>query len=139
MSVTVESPTGPKQIKYVVNPRDGKRRKMRVVRPPDDTGLIWLNCLSTNALICCEYDDEQDALANPRDVGDFGAPAPEEFRTYVPEESYEVGEFIYHQTWRDVGRVVQRRELPGSRRAIDVAFLTYGLKMLIVESNSFTR
>ena len=139
MSVTVESPTGPKQTKFVVNPRDGKRRKMRVVRPPDDTGLVWLNCLSTNALICCEYDDEQDALVNPQDVGDFGAPAPETFRTYVPEESYGVGEFIYHQTWRDVGRVVQRRELPGSRRAIDVAFLNYGLKMLIVESSSFTR
>ena len=39
-------------------------------------------------------------------VGDFGSPAPEEFRTYVPEETYEVGEFIYHQTWRDVGRVI---------------------------------
>lgn len=139
MSVTVESPTGPKQIKYVVNPRDGKRRKMRVVRPPDETGLIWLNCLATNALICCDYDELQDAVANPADVGDFGAPAPEEFRTYVPEESYEVGEFIYHQTWRDVGKVVRKRDLPGSRRAIDVAFLNYGLKMLIVESSTFTR
>jgi hypothetical protein len=138
MSVTVESP-GQKQVKYVINPRDGKRRKMRVVRPPDETGLVWLNCLTTNALICCDYDEEDDALSNPRDVGDFGAPAPEAFRTYVPEESYDVGEFIYHQTWRDVGKVVRRRELPGGRRAIDVAFLNYGSKMLIVESNTFTR
>lgn len=138
MSVTVESPTQ-KQVKFIVSPRDGKRRKMRVVRPADETGLVWLNCLTTNALVCCEYDPDTDSLANPADVGDFGAPAPEVFRTYMPEDSYEVGEFIYHQTWRDIGRVIRRRELPGGRRAIDVAFLNYGPKMLVVESTTFTR
>jgi hypothetical protein len=138
MSVTVESPSQ-KQVKYLVNPRDGKRRKMRVLRPVDETGLLWLNCLTTNALICCRYDEDTDTVSDARDVGDFGAPAPEEFRTYVPEESYEVGEFIYHQTWRDVGKVVRKRELPGGRRAIDVAFLNFGSKMLIVESTTFTR
>lgn len=138
MSVTVETLTG-KQVKYVVNPRDGRRRKMRVLRPVDECGILWLNCLATNALICCDYDEDADAITNVRDVGDFGAPAPENFRTYVPEESYQAGEFIYHQTWRDVGKVVRRRELPGGRRAIDVAFLNYGIKMLVVESTTFTR
>ncbi|MCA9751371.1 MAG: hypothetical protein KC591_04215 [Gemmatimonadetes bacterium] len=122
-----------------MSPRDGKRRKMKVLRPPDESGLVWLNCLKTNALVCCEYDPDTDSLRNARDLGDFGEPAPEEFRTYVPEESYEIGEFIYHQTWRDVGRVIDRRELPGGRYSIDVAFLNFGLKMLIVESTTFTR
>ncbi len=138
MSVTVETLTS-KQVKYVVNPRDGRRRKMRVLRPVDESGLLWLNCLATNALICCQYDEDSDSVTNAQDVGDFGAPAPETFRTYVPEESYKVGEFIYHQTWRDVGKVIRRRELPGGRRAIDVAFLNYGAKMLVVESTTFTR
>ena len=125
--------------KFVVNPRDGKRRKMKVLRAADETGLVWLNCLTTNALICCEFDEESGSPVNPIDAGDFGAPAPERFRTYMPEETYGIGEFIYHQTWRDVGRVIGRRELPGSRRAIDVAFLNTGPKMLIVESETFVR
>lgn len=138
MSATIEGPT--QQVtKFVVNPRDGKRRKMRVLRPVDQTGLMWLNCLTTNALICCELDEESGTPVNPVDAGDFGAPAPERFRTYVPEETYGIGEFIYHQTWRDVGRVIGERDLPGSRHAIDVAFLNTGPKMLIVGSETFVR
>jgi hypothetical protein len=137
MSTTTESPV--QTTKFVVNPRDGRRRKMRVVRPADDSGLVWLNCLTTNALICCESDPDTGNLLNPTDAGDFGAPAPEDFRTYIPEESYGAGEFIYHQTWRDVGRVMGSRQLPGGRRAIDVNFLNTGAKMLIVESDTFTR
>jgi hypothetical protein len=125
--------------RFVTSPRDGKRRKMKVLRPPDESGLVWLNCLKTNALVCCDYDAETDTLLEPRDLGDFGEPAPEEFRTYVPEENYEIGEFVYHQTWRDVGRVIDRRELPGCRYAIDVAFLNFGVKMLIVKSETFVR
>ena len=53
--------------------------------------------------------------------------------------TYEIGEFIYHQTWRDVGKVISRRELAGGRCAIDVAFLNYGPKMLIVEAEEFVR
>jgi hypothetical protein len=45
-----------------------------------------------------------------------------------------VGEYIYHQTWRDVGRVIRRKDLAGGRAAIDVAFLNCGLKILIVEA-----
>ncbi|GJM44656.1 MAG: hypothetical protein DHS20C21_14980 [Gemmatimonadota bacterium] len=138
MSTTTESPAQ-RGTKFIVNPRDGKRRKMQILRPADDTQLVWLNCLTTNALICCEWDEENAALVNPVDAGDFGAPAPDRFRTYMPEDSYEIGEFIYHQTWRDVGRVIGRRELPGSRFAIDVAFLNTGLKALIVGSDTFVR
>lgn len=138
MSTAIEESTQ-RGTRFVVNPRDGKRRKMKILRPPDETGLVWLNCLTTNALICCELDEETGAPTNPVDAGDFGEPAPEHFRTYVPEESYGVGEFIYHQTWRDVGRVIGRRELPGSRHAIDVAFLNTGPRMLIVESETFVR
>jgi hypothetical protein len=109
---------------------------MRTLRPHDESGLEWLNCLTCNALVCFEFDEESESLVNPRVIGDFGSPAPEEFRTYVPEQAYQVGEFIYHQTWRDVGKVVSERELPGGRYAIDVAFLNYGPKMLIVRAEA---
>lgn len=136
---TAAEKTPLRDTRFIVSPRDGKRRKMKVLRSPDETGLVWLNCLKTNALVCCEYETENDSLNNPVDLGDFGEPAPEEFRTYVPEHSYEPGEFIYHQTWRDIGRVIGSRDLPGGRRAIDVAFLNFGAKQLVVESTSFTR
>ncbi|NNE44444.1 MAG: hypothetical protein HKN12_09560 [Gemmatimonadetes bacterium] len=112
---------------------------MKILRPVDETGLEWMNCGACNALVCYIQDEESDNLVDGQDVGDFGAPAPEEFRTYVPEQSYDLGEFIYHQTWRDVGKVIRRRELAGGRSAIDVAFLNYGCKMLIVEAEKLAR
>jgi hypothetical protein len=133
MSTTVSSPPE-RGTRFQVCPRCGKRRKMKILRPVDDTGLEWLNCGACNALLCFEHDEAAEAFVNGSDVGDFGAPAPEEFRTYVPEDTYQVGEFIYHQTWRDVGKVISRRQLAGGRSAIDVAFLNYGPKMLIVEA-----
>lgn len=125
--------------RYQVCPRCGKRRKMKILRSVDDTGLEWMNCGACNALVCFTHDEDSDHLVDGQDVGDFGAPAPDEFRTYVPEQTYDVGEFIYHQTWRDVGRVIRRRDLAGGRSAIDVAFLNYGPKMLIVEAEAGVR
>jgi hypothetical protein len=125
--------------RFQICPRCGRRRKMRILRNLDETGLEWLNCRACNGLICYAHDPETNSFVDPRVVGDFGAPAPDEFRTYVPEESYEVGEFIYHQTWRDVGKVIRKRELAGGRRAIDVAFLNFGPKMLIVEAEALVR
>ena len=139
MSTTTASPTTEQVTKFHVCPRCSKRRKMRVLRPLDETQLEWLNCLTCNGLVCFEVNEDTNNLQNPSVVGDFGAPAPEEFRTYIPEEAYEVGEFIYHQTWRDVGKVIRRRDLAGGRAAIDVAFLNYGAKMLIVEAEEFVR
>ncbi|HMB69346.1 MAG TPA: hypothetical protein VKU85_08535 [bacterium] len=128
-----------RETKFQVCPRCDRRRKMKILRPVDDTALEWLNCGACNALVCLTFDQDDDQLINSADVGDFGAPAPDEFRTYVPEETYTVGEFIYHQTWRDVGKVISRRDLAGGRAAIDVAFLNYGPKMLIVEAEALVR
>jgi hypothetical protein len=128
-----------KETCYRLCPRCAKRRKMRILRPLDETGLEWLNCLACNGLLCVTHTNGSNGHAELRIVGDFGAPAPDEFRTYVPEEAYEVGEFIYHQTWRDVGKVISRRDLAGGRTAIDVAFLNYGPKSLIVEAEEFVR
>jgi hypothetical protein len=138
MSTSVQAATE-RGTRFQVCPRCKRRRKMRILRPRDATRLEWLNCLACNGLVCFEVDGGTDTLRSPTVVGDFGAPAPEEFRTYVPEDDYRVGEFIYHQTWRDVGKVIRKRELAGGRSAIDVAFLNFGPKMLIVESEAFVR
>jgi len=138
MSTTMPAPVD-RGTRFQVCPRCSKRRKMRVLRTLDDTGLEWLNCIACNSLVCFEHNRETDVLEEPVIVGDFGAPAPEEFRTYAPEETYDVGEFIYHQTWRDVGKVRRRKELAGGRSAIEVAFLNYGPKSLIVEAEEFAR
>ena len=138
MSTTMPAPVD-RGTRFQVCPRCDKRRKMQILRTLDETGLEWANCLACNGLLCFEFNDQTDALDSPHIVGDFGAPAPEEFRTYVPEETYQIGEFIYHQTWRDVGMVTGRKDLAGGRSAIDVAFLNYGAKSLIVEAESFVR
>ncbi len=138
MSTTATPPPVDRALRFLGCPKCGKRRKMRVLRPADSTGLEWTNCLTCNSILC--FDLDEDGLpANPEVVGDFGGPAPVECRTYAPEEAYEVGEYIYHQTWRDVGRVIRRKELAGGRTAIDVAFLNCGLKILIVEAAAPTR
>jgi len=138
MAASVARPVE-KDTRFQQCPRCDKRRKMRILRSLDETGLEWLNCLACNGLVCLTQGDGNGSPEDLRVVGDFGAPAPDEFRTYVPEEAYVVGEFIYHQTWRDVGKVVSRRELAGGRAAIDVAFLNYGPKMLIVEAEELVR
>jgi hypothetical protein len=138
MSTTITS-LPEKGTRFQTCPRCDRRRKMRILRSSDETGLAWLNCIACNALVCFEQEDDSGTLCDPRLIGDFGSPAPETFRTYAPEESYDVGEIVYHQTWRDVGKVIRRRELPGGRYAIDVAFLNYGPKMLIVEAEALVR
>jgi hypothetical protein len=110
---------------------------MRILRNLDETDLVWLNCLTCNAILCFEHDAETGLLQHPEFVGVFGDPAPEDLRTYTPEGSYELGEFIYHQTWRDVGKVIRRQDLAGGRTAIEVAFLNCGMKILIVEAEEF--
>lgn len=132
MSTTTTAPVE-RAPRFLACPKCEKRRKMKILRPADETGLEWTNCLTCNSILCFEIDGEE-APVEPQVVGDFGGPAPEEVRTYAPEEKYEVGEFIYHQTWRDVGRVIRRKDLAGGRTAIDVAFLNCGLKILIVEA-----
>jgi hypothetical protein len=133
MSVS-EAPTTERATRFQYCPRCEKRRKMRVLRDLDDTGLSWLNCLACNGIVCCEHDPDDDGTIEVDVVGTFGDPAPDTYRTYVPEGTYEIGEFIYHQTWRDVGKVIRRQELAGGRSAIEVAFLSCGLKILIVEA-----
>ncbi len=123
-----------KETRYSECPRCARRRKMMILRHLDETGLEWLNCNACNALVCLTHDPENDTFGDVRIIGDYGDPAPEEFRTYVPEEDYEIGEFIYHQTWRDVGKVIGTRKMPGGRWSIDVAFLNYGAKSLIIRS-----
>ena len=85
MSTSVARPVD-KDTRFQHCPRCDKRRKMRILRTLDDTGLEWLNCLACNGLVCLTLDEETETAGDPRVVGDFGAPAPEEFRTYVPEE-----------------------------------------------------
>ena len=79
MSTTTSSPAD-RALRFHGCPKCEKRRKMRVLRPPDDTGLEWTNCLTCNSILCFEI-DENDMPVNPECVGDYDSPAPEECRT----------------------------------------------------------
>jgi hypothetical protein len=54
-------------------------------------------------------------------------------KQYCCSKSYEIGEFIYHKTWNDSGRVVKLIKTSGGHKAIVVEFSRGGQKILLSE------
>jgi hypothetical protein len=103
---------------------------MSVVRQAeDDDDLYWLLCPSCNnafALTRQEYHRGKRP--------DISAIRKDKARTYHTDQTYSVGELIYHRKLDDVGLVVDKEAAPGSVNcsgAIIVSFMELGQKMLI--------
>jgi hypothetical protein len=45
---------------------------------------------------------------------------------YDSQRQFEIGSVIYHRSWNDYGRVLEKIALPGDRQAIRVKFLNQG-------------
>jgi hypothetical protein len=55
-------------------------------------------------------------------------------RTYQPGEEYEPGDLIYHEQWKDTGKVVSKKESGGGRRIMVVEFEKMGQRKLVMEA-----
>ena len=50
---------------------------------------------------------------------------------YKPENTYRVGEAIFHSEWDDIGRIISKERTSGGERAIVVSFEKLGERKLL--------
>jgi hypothetical protein len=58
-------------------------------------------------------------------------PEGKEYRIYSPEESYEIGETIFHEEWQEYGKVKAKEITSSGHSAIVVDFEKSGEKKLL--------
>jgi hypothetical protein len=117
---------------------------MAVVDTVQDHEVTWLKCPRCNGILphMMSRDEARELETPPAPVAvaevPVEAPAaiPEIERNgaqdYDPTLTYEVGAVVYHRSFNQYGRVVEKTQLPGRRAAIRVQFEA-GLPMTLRE------
>lgn len=101
---------------------------MEVVSEGGEDEVTWLKCPRCKGILPhmkLEGDvaDETEAAAVAFSLASI---EEGEVNEYDSSLHYEVGDVIYHRSWNDYGRVVEKLMLPGDRHAIKVQFLNQG-------------
>ncbi len=119
----------------------GKKFLMPVVEVAEGNKVLWLKCPGCAGVLPHMLDNE--SLQEEEEVRDEQEDEEEELaiedidtdraRQYDQSESYEVGDIIYHRSWNDYGKVMEKQTLPGNRHTILVHFVNQG-KIRLVES-----
>jgi hypothetical protein len=55
----------------------------------------------------------------------------ENFSTYSPAKTFQVGESIYHEGWNDFGKIIAKDVMSNGKSSITVEFQKTGIKKLI--------
>ncbi len=108
--------------------------EMAVVDTVQDHDVTWLKCPRCNGILPHMVSREEEAPAAeapPAPAGPVApAPAPATIpeaergtaRDYDPSLTYQVGEVIYHRSFNQFGRVLEKTHLAGNRAVIRVQF-----------------
>ena len=100
---------------------------MEVVEEGGENEVTWLRCPSCHGIL--PYMElEEKASGEDQEQEEFSANSfdDEDVVEYDARGSFEVGHVIYHRSWNDYGRVLEKLGLPGNRHAIRVQFLQQG-------------
>jgi hypothetical protein len=104
-----------------------KHLDMEVVEEGGEEEVTWLKCPHCKGILPHMKLEGDEA---PKAVDDEGLTLEglddEEIIEYDAKRRFEVGDVIYHRSWNDYGRVVEKLLLPGDRHAIRVKFLNQG-------------
>jgi len=104
---------------------------MEVVEESGESEVIWLRCPNCHGILpYMQMPGEPDRRA---DKAEFG---PDSFNKndvieYDAHAVFDVGRVIYHRSWNDYGKVIEKLTLPGKRSAIKVQFLQQGAVQLL--------
>jgi CxxC motif-containing protein (DUF1111 family) len=85
---------------------------------------IWLRCSRCHHMSMMESPAKTEADAKGK--AEAGTATP-----YNPQESFEVGQSIFHAGWNDTGRVVSKTKTSDGCQAIVVSFEKQGQRRLI--------
>lgn len=99
---------------------------MEVVEEGGESEVTWLRCPKCHGILPYMELKEEPRVAE--DSGKFG---PDSFSKddvveYDARSVFDVGHVIYHRSWNDYGKVIEKIELPGNRSAIRVQFIQQG-------------
>lgn len=118
-----------------------KTFKMEIVDDSDSNEVLWLKCPECEGFLPymtgMNSGGGGDAQKNGK-LKEYEL-APEDLTSderknalvYNQFEQYEIDEIIYHRSWNDYGKVVEKGILPGGRKVIIVQFVDQGRTRLL--------
>ena len=101
--------------------------EMEVVEEGGGDEVTWLKCPQCKGILPHMKLEEAPA-SNGAGADEFSLESinDTEVIEYDSQRQFEVGSIIYHRSWNDYGRVLEKLILPGDRAAIRVKFLNQG-------------
>jgi len=96
-----------------------------------ETGKVWFRCTRcrhSSLVNLAELKRTESGSTKPVDLSNISI---DECTQYSPDKTYAVGEAIYHEEWKDIGRVTAKETISNGGRAIVVVFEKSGERKLI--------
>ncbi|MCP4547898.1 MAG: hypothetical protein GY835_15655 [bacterium] len=103
------------------------RFDMEVVEEGGENEVTWLKCPRCKGILpYMKLTDDTETVQADEDEFSAESIAESDVVEYDSQRTYEVGNVVYHRSWNDYGKVVEKLILPGDRQAIRVQFLNQG-------------
>ena len=101
--------------------------EMEVVEEGGEDEVTWLKCPQCKGILP-HMMLEKEFVADAEDTDNFTMESISEIEVieYDSQRQFDVGSVIYHRSWNDYGKVIEKIILPGDRQAIRVRFLNQG-------------
>ncbi len=113
-----------------------KTFQMEVVDDTDSEEVLWLRCPGCEGYLpyMTGLDEEKQDEGGVEEQAEEQELAPEDLtneekenaRIYSQSDTYKLDDIIYHRSWNDYGKVIEKDELPGDRKVIVVQFVEQG-------------
>ena len=94
-----------------------------VENQPEKTWYRCTRCRHSTLVDVNEYKREQEESKKKVDRADCAE--------YKPENTYTVGQAIFHSEWDDMGKIISKERTSGGERAIVVSFEKLGERKLL--------
>jgi len=109
---------------------------MPIVEEVDNHEVIWLKCPECKGFLpymTGQADDGEGASGEGKKdrEGNVQELALEDIDRekaleYSEKNEYKIGDIIYHRSWNDYGKILEKEILPGRRKTIHVQFVNQG-------------
>ena len=106
---------------------------MPVVEEADNHEVIWLKCPECEGFLPYMTGQNDDAHGEGEEGGEISVQELaledidiEKALEYSDKSEYKIGDIIYHRSWNDYGKVIEKEILPGHRKTIHVQFVNQG-------------
>jgi len=114
-----------------------KTFQMEIVDDSDSNEVIWLKCPGCEGFLPymtgMESEEKQEGTDNKYELApeDLTADERKNALVYNQVEEYKIDDIIYHRSWNDYGKVIEKGALPGDRKVIIVQFVNQGRTRLL--------